>query len=371
MRESAIVGVGTTPQGEFPGTTANQLAISAFLAALDDSGLARADIDGLITCRPHQTNYGGDTELGELLGLNPAYSATLTYGTCNFSLHLAAMAINAGLCTTVALLYGANQRTNKTDFTVTYAATDLGPPSGYLHISGPAAMALRRHQHLYGTTEEQFGQIAVGQRKWARLNPLAIFRDDLTLDQYLASPYLVEPLRRADVTMISDGGVAIIVTSADRATQLPHEPVHVRGMAEATALAGEPDQLMRPMMGRTAERLWANSRMSVTDVDVLYVQDPTAVWTLQALEHYGFCGIGEAGAFLEGGRTHPGGPLPTNTNGGQLSESYMWGWLHLVEATRQLRGECGDRQVEATTALYCSTMGFQKSAATLLSKEAA
>lgn len=362
----AIVGIGHTAHGELPNFTANQIALDALSAALADAGIDKRRCDGLITCQPVSTTDGTDLQLGALAGMNPRYSATLNYGACNFSLHLGVMAIVSGLAEVVALVYGANHRTRRTDYTVTAAASDLGPLSGYHHIAGPAAMALRRHRHLYGTTEEQFGQIAVGQREWALDNPHAIFREPMSMEQYLALPYMIEPLRRPDITMISDGGVAIILTRRSLVSEHPRPPVYVRAIADATALGGEDDVLMRPMMRRTATDLYRAAGLGPDDVDVLYVQDPTAVWTLQALEHYGFCAPGEGGAFLEDGRTRRGGTLPLNTHGGQLSESYMWGWMHLVEAVRQLRGEAGPRQVSASTALYASTLGFQKSAATML-----
>jgi acetyl-CoA acetyltransferase len=307
--------------------------------------------------------------------MNPAFSATLDYGTCNFSLHLAAMAITSGMASTIGLVYGTNQKTGK-KFAFTRAAGDAGSPGapyGFLHVAGPAALAFRRHQHLYGTTEEQLGQIVVSSRQWAKRNPQAIFRGDFTLDDYLASPYLVRPVRRADVTMISDGGAALIVTTAERAATLPTKPVYMLAGAQQTGLRlyQNDDQLMRAWLGDVARRVYADSGLTRDDIDLLYVQDPTSVWVLQMLEWFGFCDVGEAGAFLDTGAIAPGGSLPLNTNGGQLSESYMWGWLHLVEAVRQLRGEAGERQVGgARTALYCSSKAFEKGAATVLASEA-
>ena len=188
----------------------------------------------------------------------------------------------------------------------------------------------------------------------------------------MASPYLVKPLRRPDVTMISDGGVALIVTSAERAKEYPKAPVYLLAGAQQTGLRlyQNEDQLMRPWIGEVAARVFADAGITRDDVDALFIQDPTSIWILQMLEWYGFCERGEVGPFLETGAIAPGGTLPVNTNGGQLSEAYMWGWLHLVEAVRQLRGECGERQVaDAKIALYCSTKGFEKSAATVLAKE--
>jgi acetyl-CoA acetyltransferase len=367
----AVVGVGATAQGELAGRSADEIAVDAFRLALDDAGLGKQAIDGLITCRS-VVGHGIDTDIGKLAGLNPRYSATLDYGTCNFSLHLAAMAITSGLCHTVAMLYGTNPRTNRIDFGRPAPGSDFSAPYGYLHVAGPAAMAFRRHQHLYGTTEEQLGHIAVAQREHALLNPLAVFREPLSIHDYLAAPYLVAPLRRPDVTMISDGGAAVIVTAADRAAHFAKRPAYLLGMAEQTALREleNDDNLMRPWIGDVASRVYTAAGVAPADIDALYIQDPTSVWVLQMLEWYGFCGIGEGGPFIAEGHTRLGGSIPVNTNGGQLSESYMWGWLHLVEAVRQLRGECGPRQVPgARLVQHCSTKTFQKAASSILATQ--
>src|SRR5262249_32906582 len=154
--------------------------------------------------------------------------------------------------------------------------------------AGPAAMAFRRHQHLYGTTEEQLGHVAVAQREHARLNPLAVFKDPMTIDDYLASPYLVEPLRRQDVTMISDGGVGVIVTAADRARDFPKLPAYLLGMAQQTALREleNDDNPLRPWIAEVASRVYPNAGVTPADVDALFIQDPTSVWVLQMLEWY-------------------------------------------------------------------------------------
>lgn len=373
--EAAIVAVGTTDQGELPGRSADEVAVEAIALALAEAGLAHTDVDGLITCRSGILGRAGvDTGIGALLGIRPRYSATLDYGTCNFSVHLAAMAIAAGLAKTVVLAYGSTQRSERVNFGLPMGmgpvAVDLPAASGFVHIAGPAALALQRHKYLYGTTEEQFGHIAVAQREWAMLNPLAVFRKPMSMAEYLAKPYLVEPLRREDVTMVSDGGAALILTAADRAPDFPRRPVYLRGMGQRTSLRGDrdPEYLMRAWLADVARDVYSAARMSPADIDLLYIQDPTAVWVLQMLEYYGFCEVGQGGRFLAEGRTYPGGSLPLNTNGGQLSESYMWGWLHLCEAVRQLRGECGPRQVPgAQTALYCSSMEFKKGAASIIS----
>jgi len=369
---AAIVGVGTTEQGELPGRSGNEIAVEAFRLALEDAGITKHEVDALITCRSYG-GFGIDTQIGAMIGLNPRFSATLEYGTCNFSLHLAVMAIAAGMATTVALTYGTNQRTQRRRFSaVADSAGDLEAPYGFVNIAGPAAMAFRRHQFLYGTTEEQLGAIPVAQRRHAMLNPLAIFKEPLSLEDYLASRYVARPLRRPDICMISDGGACLIVTDRRRVADFRPPPVYILGAAQRTGLRHhrDPDAFLRPWIKGMSQELFGRAGVARADIDLLYVQDPTSVYVLQALEDYAFCSVGESGPFAEDGRIQIGGELPVNTNGGQLSESYMWGWLHLCEATRQLRGECGSRQVAgARVALYCSYMGYRKAAASVLGSE--
>jgi acetyl-CoA acetyltransferase len=364
----AIVGLGHTQQGELPGRSVEDNAVQAGLEALADAGLTVDDLDGLIACKSVQGG-GNDVAVGELLGVNLPYVQSLDYGTCNFSLHLAVMAIVSGMAHTVLLTYGANARSGKFDFGKPMYGADFASAAGLVHIAGRAGLALQRHKAVYGTTDEQFGMLAVGQRQWAQMNPNAIFRKPLTMADYLAEPYMVEPLRRSDVTMISDGGVAVVVTTAERAQNLPNRPVYIAGIAEYAGVRGEhnPENLMRPWLKDSAQAIWTSTCLTPSDVDVLYIQDPTALWSLQMLEYYGFCGIGEGGPFLAEGHTLPGGDLPLNTHGGQLSESYTWGWMHVVEAVRQLRGQAGERQQDGPAiAMYCSSHGFVKAAASIL-----
>jgi acetyl-CoA acetyltransferase len=373
---TAIVGIGTTEHGEIPGQSGDQIAARAARAALEDAGIDKSEVDGLITCKPPRGPLGGGTDeaMGQLLGINPAFSSTLDYGGCGFSLHLAAMAIDSGLANTVLLTFGTNGRSGRSDFTTAVGPdADWHAPYGFVHIAGPAAMAARRHMALYGTTEEQLGMIAVAQRQWAADNPRAIFRDPLSLEDYLASPYIVAPLRRPDLTMISDGGVAIIVTRRDRTPHFRATPVYLLAMAQASAMRNDqnPDKLLRPWLGELADVVYSRAGLLASDIDLAYFQDATSVWVLQMLEYYRFCDIGEGGPFVAEGHTRPGGDLPVNTNGGQLSESYMWNWLHLYEATQQLRRECGSRQIaDATVALHAQTHDFWKGAATILCTEA-
>lgn len=368
----AIVGIGATEQGTIPGQTANQIAVRAAVEALKDAGIDKTQVDGLITCKSPGAlpPNGTDEGVGQLLGINPAFASTLEYGACGFSLHIGVGAILSGLANTVLLVYGTNQRSARRSFA---QARDWAALIGFVHIAGPAAMAARRHMHLYGTTEEQIGWISVSQREWAEKNPIAIFRQPMTIQDYLNSPYMVEPLRRPDLTMISDGGTAVILTRADRVGEFRTKPIHLLSIAQQSAMRSDQnkDRLMRPWIKDIADRAYGNAGLSPSDVDVAYMQDATSIWVLQQLEWYGFCGVGEAGPFLAEGHTRPGGDLPVNPHGGQLSESYMWNWMHLYDAVRQLRGQAGDHQIQgAKVALHAQTHDFWKGAATILGTEA-
>ena len=334
---------------------------------MSDAELKKTQIDGLITCKSIQGG-NADIQVGPLFGLSPRYAQTLDYGTCNFSLHLAVQAIVTGMAETICLVYGANARSGKFKFGA--PSPTLSGASGFVHIAGQAAMALQRHKAIYGTTDEQFGMFAVSEREWAQLNPLAIFREPMTIEDYLAKPYMVEPMRRDDVTMVSDGGVALIVTTAERAGDYPNKPIYILGMAEQSEIRGDyfDDYLMRPYLKKAADQIWGVTGFTPSDIDILYIQDPTAMWNLQMVEYYGFAPQGEGGRWVAEGHTRPGGDMPLNTNGGQLSESYMWGWLHLVEAVRQLRGTVEpERQVpHPELAMYCSTYTFYKGGCSIL-----
>lgn len=371
---AAIVGIGTTAHGEIPDRSGDEIAVDAAILALADAGITKSQVDGLVTCKALRalTRTGTDEAMGQLLGLNPAFGSTLEYGAGLFSVHLASMAIQTGLASTVLLTFGSAARSSRTQFaTAIGGGEDWVSPHGLVHIAGLAALAARRHMALYGTTEEQIGGVAVAQRQWASLNQRAVLSDrPLSVEDYLAEPYVVEPLRRSDLTLISDGGVALVMTGAEAATGFPRRPVYVHGMAQQAALRGDqnPDRLMRPWIGDMAQRLYDQVGVGPGDIDAAYLQDATSVWVLQMLELYGFCQPGEGGPFLLDGHTRPGGSLPVNTGGGQLAESYMWNWLNIYEAVSQLRGECGDRQVPgASVALVAQTHDFWKGAASLLS----
>jgi acetyl-CoA acetyltransferase len=367
----AIVGIGRTVQGEHPGRTAASLSVEALGEALADAGIHKGQINGLITCK-QMAGDGNDELIASTAGISPQYSTTLDYGTCNFSLHQAQMVLRSGFADTIALTYGTNQRTDRFPFAGGRApgAGAFTTPYGFVHVAGQGGMALRRWRHLYGTTEEEFAHIALSQREWARLNPIAIFDKPMTMDDYLSQPYLVDPLRRADITMISDGGVSLIVTRADRAAEYTDTPIYLAGMAQVGATGStftQDDTVLRGWLRDVGDRVFQSAGLDRSDIDAVYIQDPTAVWPLQMLAHLGFQSPEDIGPWLAERPTYPGGSFPVNTNGGQLSEAYMWGWLHIFESVQQLRGKAGQRQIDgARTALYASTFAFVKAAASIL-----
>ena len=368
---AAIVGIGVAGPRPGLGWRGEDFAIEAVRAALADAGIDKGAIDGLVTCKA-LGGGGVDLVIGRLLGINPAYAASLDYGTCNFSIHLAAMVIAAGLADTILLTYGTDQGSRSGSF-AGYGTQDLHhglvDPIGSL-----AALMFRRHQHLHGASEADLGAVLVAQRRWAALNPGALHAGPLTLDDYLAEPHHIEPIRASDIARFDDGGVALVMTSLDRAADFPHVPVALAGMAQVAPLRGlqNDDNLERRWMGKTSARALAAAGLDRADVDLLMIQDPSSVWVLQMIEAMGFAAPGTAGPMIAAGETSPGGCLPLNTSGGHLCESYMWGWLHIVEIVRQLRGQAGARQVAgARVALHASTMVAQKGAASVFRAGAA
>jgi acetyl-CoA acetyltransferase len=214
--------------------------------------------------------------------------------------------------------------------------------------------------HLYGTTEEQLATVALNQRKHALLNPKAVQRTPLTLDDYMSARYVVWPLRLFDYCYITDGGHAFVLTTADRAKDLRRPPVYIRGMGRQEAFRAyeTPDLVMQSFQQRAvAKMVFDMAGVGVKDIQALYVQDAYSPAVLAALENYGFCPQGESGRWIQGGRTALGGELPVNVNGGQLSETYMVGWQNTCDAVRQLRGGCGPRQITGVALLMCTYTG--------------
>jgi acetyl-CoA acetyltransferase len=347
----AIAGVGASPQGKLPGSTPLSLGVEAFKRALDDAGLKKEDIDGLLTM-PGTTSPEASLNylrMGETLGIDPKYTGSMTMGggTAGALLQMAVLAVEAGLATTVACVFGDTAKTGGSKFNRASGWGDSWGIWGMFAAAANSAIAASRHMALYGTTSRQLGEVAVACRKHASLNPNAVMRDPITIEDHQNSRWVVEPFHLLDCCLISDGGVCIIVTSADRARHLKKPPVLIAGMGQAytTQNMEREDWWYVPHQKDALKRAFAMAGVGPKDIDVAQLYDNFTMSVLLWLEHAGFCGVGEAGAFVEGGRIQLGGELPINTAGGNLSESYMEGWLHIVEGVRQIRGECGERQV--------------------------
>jgi len=369
----AIVGAAESMLGEVgAGFSPIDLMAQAVGRALDDCGLALADIDGLF-CATTQSRMSG-LALAEYLGLPDAYIDSTSTGGSSFLTDLAKaqMVIEAGICHVVAIAYGSTQRSGggrKTSASPEYNPYEspfrpFNPPTAY-------ALAAARHMHEFGTTREQLAEVAVAARRWAQLNPAAWARGELSVRDVLDSKMVSYPLTVRDCCLVTDGGGALIVTSAERARSLRRPPVFLLGAGHCTTHSGissMPD-LVETGARRSGARAYAAAGLSASDVDVAMLYDAFTINTILFLEDLGFCKKGEGGAFVEAGRIAPGGVLSVNTNGGGLSYCHpgMYGLLLLVEAVRQLRGECGDRQVRrANIALAHGNGGVLSSQSTVL-----
>lgn len=356
----AVIGVGTTRYGRLPEYDPYELGIWALREALADCALGFDDIDGLILNRiPDYQRFA------EIVGLDPRFTTT-TPGHGRFSgncIEMAAGLIAAGLVRTVALVYGNNGRSAGDQYG---GATDIygsgGPglwfPYGMTSPGAFHALMMRRHMELYGTRPEHLGEIACTFRRHAALNPSAVMREPFTIEAYHRSRWVCEPLHLLDYCLINDGGVALILTGAERAQDRPRPPVYIRGFGQAAAFTGStfpPDDFWRAPMQRVAADAYAMAGLAPADMDALMIYDNFTPTVLFSLEGFGFCPAGESGPWVAEGRLALGGEFPANTSGGHLSESYMQGWALNVEAVRQARGECGARQVaDAVNVQYMS-----------------
>ncbi|ARP85166.1 thiolase [Bordetella genomosp. 9] len=347
---AAIVGAAESDLGEVgPGFSALDLMAQGVQRALADSGLGLRDVDGLF-CATTQSRMAG-LALAEYLNLPEAYIDSTSTGGSSFMGHLAraVQAVEAGICKVAVVAYGSTQRSLGRKNTSPpernpYEAPfkPFLPPTAY-------ALAAARHMHEFGTTREQLAEVAVAARQWALRNPVAWEKEPLTVEQVLASRMVSHPLTIRDCCLVSDGGGAIVVTSAERARRLPKPPVHLLGAGHVTThltISNMPN-LVETGARRAGEIAYAQAGVGPRDIDVVGVYDAFTINTILFLEDLGFCAKGEGGAFVSGGNIAPGGSLPVNTNGGGLSYCHpgMYGLFLLIEAVRQLRGECGDRQV--------------------------
>ncbi len=373
--QAAIVGVAESDLGRTPGKTVLQLQAQAARAALDDAGLALDDIDALF-CAGNWT-WSPNLMLAEYLGIHPRYTDGTNIGGSSFEAHIAhaVAGIEAGLFEVALIAYGSTQRSDRSrnrESPFAPLTEQYERPYGLPTPVGAYALAAMRHMYEYGTTSEQLAEIAVATRKWASLNPRAMMRDPLTIEDVLASRWIAEPLHLLDCCLVTDGGGAVIVTTRERAARTRKPPVWVLGAGEAhthNSISNMPDLALHRAALISGQQAFERAGLTPGEIDVAEIYDSFTITVVLTLEALGFCGRGEGGDFVSGQRTAPGGPFPMNTNGGGLSYTHpgMYGIFLLIEATRQLRGECGDRQVEgARTALAHGTGGVLSSAATVI-----
>ena len=373
-KKAAIVGVGASRQGKLPGETPVSLAAEALKGALADAGLKKSDIDGLLTL-PGTTAPEGSKNyltLGEKLGINPRFTGSMTLGgaTAGALIQNAAMAVANGMAKAVVCLFADTARSGGSKFAAAAGGEDSWGVWGMFGNAANSALGMRRHMALYGTRSEHLGWIAVTCRQHAALNPNAVMRDPITLADHQTSRMIVEPLHLLDCCLISDGAVAVIVTAADRARDCRKPPVLLWGMGQGHTMENlrERDWWYLPHQKRCIADAYAMAGVGPQDIDVAQLYDNFTVAVLFWLEHAGFCALGEAGPYVEGGnRIRLGGDgIPINTAGGNLSESYMQGWLHVVEGVRQIRGECGPRQVEGAELCLVTGRGMTLNTAACL-----
>lgn len=363
-RAAVIAGVGHTAFGKLPDRSAWALESEAAAAAVADAGLRPADVDGLLTDPgAAQGVLDGITphflRLGSQLGLDPSYVGTEILGGAGSVaiVERAALAVEAGLCEVCLCVYGDSALSSAGAYA--YGRGDEAA-FGFFGAVGLHALAARRHMHLYGTRPAQFGEVVVAARAHAARTPHAQLRKPISLDDYLASEPIAEPLRRLDCCLVSDGAAAVVVTTAERATGLRKPGVRVIGHAQAHSLSTyrSPEHFDSLPAARCGPRALGRAGVTPADIDVVLLYDCFTLVVLLQLEDYGFCKKGEAGAFVEGGRIGPGGSLAVNPSGGLLAEGYGGGMLHVVEAVRQLRGEAGGRQVAGAELALVSGHGL-------------
>ena len=344
---AAVIGVGNTAYGSFPETDEYGLAAQAFRAAIADCGIDKDQVDGLVVCRiPYYAR------MGEVLGLNPRWTLTMPpHGRMSgMSVIEAVMALATGQATTVALLYANIGRSRRVNYGGEEAPGNWDP-FGFTSPGGAHAMMFRRHMELYGTTTRQLAEVPVAFRQHAALTPGAVMKKPITVEDHENARPIVAPLRLLDYCLINDGAVCLILTTAERAKDAKQPPVLISGFGgrdafRRSSIANFDIDFWHDEVNESGRAAYEMAGVSQGDVDALMCYDNFSPTVLFSLEGLGFCPRGEAGGFVQGGTIRLGGKLPMNTDGGHLSNSYMQGWALNVEAVRQLRGECGERQVQ-------------------------
>lgn len=343
----------------------------ACVAALNDAGVSLKEVDGVFAAGLQL--FMPTLSLCEYLRIEPRYTDSTQIGGGAFlaQLNHAQAAIAAGLCEVALIAYGSTQRSGASKFTTHSEPNPYETPYGYPGPVAGYALVAQRHMHQYGTTREQLAEIAVSARKWAQLNPQAPDHSDLSIEQVLSARPVANPFTVRDCCLVTDGGGAVVLVSAERAQSARRSPVYLLGAGEAVShrsIAQMPD-LTRTVAVESSRRAFKAAGLAPSDIDVVQFYDAFTIMPPVFAEDCGFCEKGEGGAFLADGRCAPGGAFPMNTNGGGLSFGHpgMYGIYTLVESVLQLRGDCGDRQVKsAELALAHAPGGYMSSQSTVI-----
>jgi acetyl-CoA acetyltransferase len=370
----AAVGVGVSAFNRDGSRSALAHAADAFTAALADAALAKEDVDGLVTHLGSSMGGIDYDRLAEGLGLRVRYAMqTWTHGRfITSSLQLGAAGVGMGLADVVACIVGISFVSAGTlggdadaeGYRQGGGSHGETPHYGMTAPGGGAAMAARVYFERYGGGPEQLAAIPIAFRRHARLNPQSLMNEPMDLDAYLRQPFIVEPLRRPDFSLVSDGGACVLLTSVERARGLPRPPVLIGGM-QGIHTGAEEFIFATPGLGVWQQTVgdppledhpvYAMAGVSRDDVDSLHTYDAFSPNVLFTLERFGFCGRGEALDFVQDGRIELDGALPMNTSGGLLSEAHVGAMNHMVEIVRQLRGDAGERQVHGCEVIQWAT----------------
>jgi acetyl-CoA acetyltransferase len=360
-----IAGSAETNEiGKLPGHSVLQLHLEAAVNAVADAGLRMSDIDGIAT-----VNQPGPVQIAHALGITPSWLDSTAIGGTSFLLHVrhAAAAIRAGYARTVLITHGESGRSRVGAAPYPRAASlPLGQFETPYGTTGPTStftIPALRYMKEYGLTHEQLAYVAVAQRKWASRNPRAMFRDLITVEDVFASRIVAWPFHLLECCLVTDGGGALIVTSADRAAEFPKPPVHVLGTGESseTPMISQMADFTESRAFRLAgQAAFAEARIAPADVRHLMIYDAFAHVPIYGLEALGFVAKGEAGAFISDGNTEPGGQLPLNTNGGGLSYTHtgMYGMFAIQEGVRQIRGEAPAQVPDADISVILGNGGM-------------
>lgn len=361
--QTAIVGIGWTPYSRLSGVSPATLAVRAIRDALDDAGLEPDEVDGLAThhvndsAKPHTVassmnlkdiswfheEFGGGSKAPAVVGL-------------------AAQACHLGDARHVVVYRALNGRSGTrmggaTASIISDPHQEFEVPFGLVVAAQHYAMAARMHMLRFGTEQEDLGAVAIQQREHARLNPRAMMQQPITMLDYMASPWIVEPFHLLDCCLETDAACAVVITTTERAQDLRQPPVLISAVTRAigpTVLGAAYDDLTTTAAALVAPKLYTAAGVGPQDIDVAELYDAFTISVLVQLEDYGFCAKGEGGSFVTSGATALGAHLPVNTHGGHLSEGYVHGLNHICEAVTQLRGAAGRRQVEGCEVALCT-----------------